>query len=191
MSPRTARTVLFAAAAPLAACATNDPARELAAEATPDANAKRGEQVTQTVTTPLSDLNLVRAPIPPILADARKQPSAPPVEDNCAGIAAQVQALDAALGTDLDAPPTRSNPGLLERGTNEVGDAAVGAMKSTVEGVVPFRGWVRRLSGAERYSREVAASIAAGAVRRAYLKGLSEARRCATPAAPLRVEASR
>jgi hypothetical protein len=51
---------------------------------------------------------------------------------------------------------------------------------------VPFRGWVRKLSGAERYSKEVAAAIAAGTVRRAYLKGLGEAKGCAAPAAPSR-----
>jgi hypothetical protein len=43
---------------------------------------------------------------------------------------------------------------------------------------VPFRGWVRKLSGAERYSRQVAAAIAAGAARRAFLKGLAQGKGC-------------
>jgi len=45
-----------------------------------------------------------------------------------------------------------------------------------------------KMSGAEHYSREVAAAIAAGTVRRAYLKGLGDARGCAAPAAPIHPE---
>ena len=63
---------------------------------------------------------------------------------------------------------------LLERGA----DAAGNALQRTAEGVVPFRGWVRKLSGAERYSRQVAAAIAAGTVRRAFFKGLGQAQGC-------------
>jgi hypothetical protein len=49
-----------------------------------------------------------------------------------------------------------------------IGDGVVaGAVQKAAEGVVPFRGWVRKLAGAERYSRQVAAAIAAGTVRRA------------------------
>jgi hypothetical protein len=44
--------------------------------------------------------------------------------------------------------------------------------------VVPYRGWVRKLTGAERYSKEVAAAIAAGTVRRAFLKGVVVTRGC-------------
>jgi len=52
-------------------------------------------------------------------------------------------------------------------------------LRSTTEGLVPFRGWVRKLSGAERYSKQVQAAIAAGAARRAFLKGLMAAKACA------------
>ena len=57
-------------------------------------------------------------------------------------------------------------------------------MRGAAADVIPFRGWVRRLTGAERYSREVAAAIAAGTIRRAYLKGLGAAAGCSAPAAP-------
>ena len=140
--------------------------------------------VGQAVTTPLSDFNLVQAPIPAVLKEAHKAPYAQPLDTSCEQLAKQVQALDEVLGTDLDVPPTPSNPGLVERGSKEVGNAAAGALKSAAEGIVPFRGWVRKLSGAERYSKEVAGAIAAGTVRRAYLKGLGEARGCVAPAAP-------
>jgi hypothetical protein len=132
--------------------------------------------VTDAATTPLSDLNIVRAEIPAALVAAQKQPYALPADAGCVGLLAEVRALDEVLGPDLDTPATASNPGLIDRG----GQAAVGAMRNAAEGVVPFRGWVRKLSGAERYANNVAAAIAAGTVRRAFLKGIGSARACST-----------
>jgi hypothetical protein len=142
------------------------------------------EPVGQAVATPLSDLNIVRAEIPPALQAAQRAPYARPAQPGCHGLAAEVAALDAVLGADLDVPATPSDPGLLERGTGVAGHAAVDAVRDAAGGVIPFRGWVRRLTGAERYAREVAAAIAAGGVRRAYLKGLGAAAGCSPPAAP-------
>jgi hypothetical protein len=127
--------------------------------------------------TPLHDLNVVRAEIPPVLAAAQKAPYALPADRDCKALAADVHALDAVLGADLDTPVTDKNPSLIERGATD-------ALRSAAEGVIPFRGWVRKLTGAERYSRDVAAAIAAGTVRRAYLKGLAQAAGCEAPAAP-------
>jgi hypothetical protein len=135
------------------------------------------KNVRDAATTPLSDLNVVRADVPPVLAAAQKAPYAAPADKSCGALAADVQALDAALGADLDTPATGSNPSLIERG-------AADALRNTAEGVIPFRGWVRKLTGAERYSREVAAAIAAGTIRRAYLKGIAQAGGCAAPPAP-------
>jgi hypothetical protein len=151
------RSLLFLCVALLAACASNDQTR-----------------VTGAVATPLNDLNLVSAPIPDTLARAQRAPYGAPSDSSCAGLAAEVHALDADLGPDLDVPASDSNPSLIERG----GSAVVGAVQKTAEGVIPFRGWVRKLTGAERYSRQVAAAIAAGTVRRAYLKGMAQAKGC-------------
>jgi hypothetical protein len=129
---------------------------------------------------PLNDLNLVQADIPPVLLEARKAPYAVPADPLCDTAAAGIAALDAVLGPDLDAPPSADNPGLLERG----GDAATGALRGAAQGVVPFRGFVRKLSGAERYTRNVEAAIVAGTVRRAFLKGLAQAHACSPPATP-------
>jgi hypothetical protein len=137
-------------------------------------SAPKSSAVADAATTPLSDLNLVHAEIPPALVAAQKQPYAVPADPGCTALLAEVRALDEVLGPDLDAPATPSNPGLIERG----GGAAVGALKGAAEGVVPFRGWVRKLSGAERYARDVAAAIAAGTVRRAFLKGVGVTRAC-------------
>jgi hypothetical protein len=46
---------------------------------------------------------------------------------------------------------------------------------------------VRKLSGAERHDHFVQNAIVAGAVRRAYLKGLGEAHGCDPPGTPSHV----
>lgn len=142
--------------------------------------------MTGAAATPLSDLNLVRTKIPAALLAAQKVPYGVPVDPGCEGLMAEVRQLDAALGPDLDAPPAPGKPSLAERGRAEAGGAALDAMKHTAEGLIPFRGWVRKLTGAERYSKLVTDAIAAGIVRRAYLKGLGQAQGCLAPAAPLR-----
>lgn len=153
------RSVLIALAFALSACASDDQMR-----------------VTDAATSPLNDLNLIRTKIPPVLLDARKQPYAIPAEATCADLVAKVKELDAVLGPDLDAPLSGLDSSLVEQGTNEAKNVAIGALRSTSESIVPFRGWVRRLSGAERHSREVAAAIVAGTVRRAFIKGLMVAK---------------
>lgn len=137
------------------------------------------DKVATAATTPLSDINVVRADIPDVLKAAAAAPYAPPADASCPGIAAGIRALDEVLGPDLDAPHTTGNPGLLDRGE----DAATGALQRTAEGVIPFRGWIRKLSGAERYARQVSAAITAGGVRRGFLRGLAAAKACtAAPA---------
>ncbi len=157
MRPNLTTPILVAAALVLSACASSSQ-----------------DKVASAATTPLSDLNVVRADIPEVLKAAAAAPYAQPADASCTGITAGIRALDEVLGPDLDAPHTGGSPGLLDRGE----DAATGALQRTAEGVIPFRGWVRKLSGAERYSRQVSAAITAGGVRRGFLRGLSAAKAC-------------
>jgi hypothetical protein len=165
----------------LAGCASPDTAKGAA---------KEGIQLQKAVEAPLADLNLVQEKIPAVLEAAIKAPYALPSQRDCAALANEVRGLDGALGADLDTPPTAANPGLVERGSNMVGDAANDALKGAAESVIPFRGWVRRLDGAERHSKAVAAAIAAGSVRRAFLKGVGQTLGCEAPAAPLQALAA-
>ena len=182
MNIHLASTILAAATAlSLAGCASQDTAK---------AAAKEGVQVQKAAEAPLVDLDLVREKIPPVLQAAIKAPYALPSQRDCPALASEVRALDGALGADLDTPPTATDPGLVERGTNALGDAANDALRGAAESVIPFRGWVRRLDGAERHSREVAAAIAAGSVRRAFLKGVGQTLGCQAPAAPLQALAA-
>jgi len=137
------------------------------------------EGFTDAAKAPLRDLNMIRAEIPQVLLEATEAPYALPRPMTCAQLAAEIIRLDEALGPDLDAPEA-AEPGLLTRGHG----VAVSVVRSAAQGVLPFRSWVRRLSGAERYDRSVRAAIDAGGVRRAFLKGIGVMRSCREPAAP-------
>jgi hypothetical protein len=141
------------------------------------------KKITETVVSPLSDLNLVRAEISPVLSAAIKAPYALMADKSCEAIANEVRALDLALGPDLDAS-VGVEPNLIAKGTTELEKAAIGALSRTVDGAIPFRSWVRKFSGAEKHSRDVATALAAGIVRRSFLKGLGQASGCQAPAAP-------
>ncbi len=133
---------------------------------------------------PLRDVNLLRTKIPEVLLKAMADPYGRPPRPNCASITALILPLNGALGADLDEPPVDEDD-LMERGR----ESALGFMAGAASGVIPFRGWVRQLSGAERHDKLVTAAITAGAVRRAYLKGLGESRGCNPPATPSHVKA--
>jgi len=171
-------TLPLIAVALLAGCSTSSSTNGA------DLQTKTNAQITQAATVPFNDLNLVRADIPPVLVAAQKAPYAVPADRSCPALGSDVRSLDAALGADLDTPATENNPSLIDRGSNAVSDAAGNALKGAAESVIPFRGWVRKLSGAERYSKDVAAAIAAGTIRRAFLKGLGHAAGCQAPGAP-------
>jgi len=136
------------------------------------------------VSAPLRDVNLLRTKIPPILLEAMKDPYARPPLVTCKILTDLVIPLDGALGEDFDQKSPQEDEDLLDRGRKAAGTAALGAVASAAQDMIPFRGWVRKLSGAEAHDRLVQSAIASGVVRRAYLKGLGEARGCTSPATP-------
>jgi len=148
-------------------------------------NPDRTTKIGGAVIAPLEDLNLVRTKIPLTLVMATEHPYRDPADRNCETIITDVVELNEALGPDLDARKPAADPSLLKKGGTMAEESAIDALSSTTKGVIPFRSWVRKLTGAERHSREVANAITAGIVRRAYLKGLGESLGCESPAAPL------
>lgn len=137
------------------------------------------------VTAPLEDLNLIRVKIPEVLIEASKHPYRPLDDPSCEAISQEITELDAALGPDLDKRTSGSEDNLLGKGSDFVEESAIDAVRSTTRGVIPFSGWVRKLTGAEGHSKAVSKAVAAGIVRRAYLKGVGESQGCQAPAAPL------
>jgi hypothetical protein len=145
-----------------------------------------GTRIARAVTSPLTDLNLLRDKIPVVLIQAQKTPYLPPADLTCTALSDEVRKLDEALGPDLDVPKPPSSPSLFVRGTGAAGDAAFDVLEGAAEGLMPYRRWVRKLTGAERHSKEVAAAIAAGIVRRSFMKGIGQSLGCQAPAAPIR-----
>lgn len=168
----------------LAGCATGRSDGSERIQTTSQANE---ENMSGAMSAPLRDVNVLRTKIPEILLVSMADPYArPPPQATCPQLVDLIQPLDDALGPDLDAPAPDEDD-LMQRGHT----TAIGAVAGLATDVIPFRGWVRKLSGAERHDQLVQSAIVAGAVRRAYLKGLGEARGCNPPATPSHVNAGR
>lgn len=139
------------------------------------------------ITAPLEDLNIKRQPIPDELQDCAMNPYAMPLPPLCLNIQTELTKLDQLLGPDMEAAPLPwlASPKTkkyyiakgIEQGTAIARQQAVGMVSSKVD-VIPFRGAVRRVTGAEKHSREVARAYEAGKLRRAFLKGLGAASGC-------------
>lgn len=127
------------------------------------------------VTSPLKDLNIAKDPIPPLLIEAREAPYDRKGVRTCKEIAAKVRELDTILGDDLDL--------VTEDERNPISAGRVA--KWAVGTFIPFRGLLRELTGAKDHERKFRDAIAAGLMRRAYLKGVGQNMKCAYPARPL------
>lgn len=136
-------------------------------------------------TAPLDDLNLRRLDIPVILLEAAQTPYALTGLTTCDAIGAEIGRLDEVLGVDLDFPAVADSRTLTEKGEAMAGKQAVSAVKDVATSIIPYRGIVRKVSGAEKHQREVDVALQAGQSRRAFLKGVGMARNCAPPAAPV------
>ena len=134
---------------------------------------EREPDVRAVALTPLSDLNLSRDPIPELLLTARNAPYDATGLRNCRDVRRQVEELDLVLGPDSDlmVPEDRN----ISAGN--IAQRIVGSF-------IPFRGVIREISGANEHERDFREAIAAGMMRRAYLKGRGQAMGCAWPARP-------
>jgi hypothetical protein len=128
-----------------------------------------GRAMSDIVTTPLQDTNLMRKHIPEVLELARGGPYELKGLRSCALINWNIAALSDVLGTDFDTPEDRRpNRGLQA--------ASVG--KSVVESFIPFRGVIREVGGAAAAQREWDAAVDAGIARRGFLRGVARSRGC-------------
>jgi hypothetical protein len=137
------------------------------------------------VTAPLRDLNLTRQEVPVVLLAAMDAPYQTRTVSDCQSIASEVAALDLTLGPDLDTPKVKRDANYYRLGADEAAEAALDSVKDAAEGLLPYRSWIRQLSGAKANEKRVKEAVYAGSVRRAFLKGIGEHRGCASPAAPL------
>lgn len=125
--------------------------------------------------TPLGDLNLRNDPIPPLLLAAREAPYDPAGIRNCRDITRLVGELDVVLGADYDTEVPDDGGRNISAGN--IAQRLLGSL-------IPFRGIIREVSGANEHERDFREAIAAGMTRRAYLKGRGQGMNCNYPARP-------
>lgn len=125
------------------------------------------------LTAPLRDVNLMRDKVPKALKTAKAAPYVEPQDATCAELAEMIAPLDAALGPDVGDG--------VEAEKNGVGALVFGAMADVTRDVIPFRGVVRRITGASKHDEKVREARQAGHLRRAYLKGFASAKGCYGP----------
>ena len=136
------------------------------------------------VTSPLADLNVRRDQIPTVLLQAQANPYDRRNLNQCTTIGAEVARLDEALGPDRDEPPAPDSPTLNERTQDALAEAMLAAIRDATTDFIPYRSWVRQLTGAQARSKAVQDAVEAGRLRRAFLKGLGMRADCAPPASP-------
>ncbi len=134
-----------------------------------------GDNVLDAAAQPLEDLNLRSDDIPTILIIAQAAPyelaavTGQKDADDCQLIRQEIGLLEQALGPDVD--QIAEKEGLADKGLR-VGGNLLG-------GLIPFRGVVRELSGANAERAKFAAAISAGIARRGFLKGYGQGIGCA------------
>ncbi|MGB3625982.1 MAG: hypothetical protein WA989_09140 [Henriciella sp.] len=133
--------------------------------------------------TPLEDLNLRREDIPPVLTDI-SNPYDVPADISCADISASVDALNAVLGPDFDATKEEDDSTLSDKAAGTASDSLLKVVASEAGGLIPYRGWVRQLSGAKRHQAKIKRAINKGTHRRTYLKAIGAMKSCDGAASP-------
>lgn len=131
----------------------------------------------EAVQSPFEDVGIKKQTIPDKLLEIYANPYAMPEENSCEGIETEIMELDELLGPDVctlknqTGTLSSSKGEYVEKGAGFARDQAVGMVSSKVN-VIPFRGVVRQISGAEKHVKLVERSYQAGKLRRAFLKGL-------------------
>lgn len=133
--------------------------------------------------TPVEDLNLRREEIPALLTQI-KDPYRVPGTLTCDEIAEQVLALDRVLGRDFDAPEPEDERSLGQKAADGTSSALLDTIASESGGLIPFRGVVRRISGARAWDKKVLKAYERGSHRRTFLKGIGANQNCPVPASP-------
>ena len=134
-------------------------------------------RATDVMLSPLSDVNVRKKPLPPVLVAALADPYDLKGLKSCAGFTTAINGLDAALGDDIDVAYDKTDQERMGNGAGVIAKSLIGSF-------IPFRGVLREVSGANAQQRAWDRALYAGSVRRAFLKGMGQSKGCAYPAAP-------
>lgn len=141
--------------------------------------------------TPLRDVGLIRPEIPPVLRTLDYPYTTGSLAAGCPAVAYEIGQLDAVLGPESFQPGPNRN--IWDRTGDLAESQTIDAVQDSVEGLMPFRSWVRRLSGASRAEREALRAFANGQQRRTFLRGFGASLGCRSvvPLPPPQVHQSR
>lgn len=140
--------------------------------------------VTDAAATPLRDIGLIKPEIPAVLRDLAYPYNTTSLAAGCPAVAYEIGQLDAVLGRESFQPGPDRN--VWDRGGDYAEDQAVDAVRDTAEDLIPFRSWVRRLSGANKAERDALRAVANGQQRRTFLRGYGASLGCANVIPPPR-----
>ncbi len=148
------------------------------------ADTRRG--VADAAYTPLRDVNMIRPEIPLLLRNLQ-YPYATVELTSCEAVTLEIHRLDAVLGPEsYQYGPNRN---VFDRSGDFVEEQTIAAARNTAQDLIPFRSWVRTLSGASEADREALRAVANGQQRRTFLRGYGASMGCpdiipAPPALP-------
>jgi hypothetical protein len=144
------------------------------------ADTRRG--VVNAAATPIRDVGLIRPEIPPVLRTLGYPYSTASLAAGCSAVSYEIGQLDAVLGPEsFQAGPARN---IWDRGGDLAEQQAIDAFQDTAEDIIPFRSWVRRLSGASHAEREALRAFANGQQRRTFLRGYGASLGCPSVVPP-------
>ena len=120
---------------------------------------------------PAKDVNLHKDKIPVRLQEIRKSPYDLSGIEGCRAITTEISSLRPLLGPDVNEDPKLSKAEKRERKASRLAGGIIG-------GLIPFRGIVREVTGANASQRRYQAALAAGFARRSFLKGIAIGKGC-------------
>lgn len=126
--------------------------------------------------TPFRDVGIIRPEIPSVLTRYAYPYNTANLAPGCAAVAYEIAELDAVLGPESFQPGPDRN--IWDRGGEFAEDQTVDAFRNTAEDLIPFRSWVRMISGASRADREALRAFANGQQRRTFLRGYGASLGC-------------
>jgi len=115
--------------------------------------------------------------VPPKLQAIQDAPYSLAGLGRCAAIIREITELDAVLGPDVNETVDKSRAQKREETAGRVAGSVAGS-------IIPFRGLIGEVTGANAERRRYAEAVYAGTVRRGFLKGVGLERGCKAPARP-------
>ncbi|MDR6833552.1 MULTISPECIES: hypothetical protein [unclassified Sphingopyxis] len=115
--------------------------------------------------------------IPPKLLAIQERPYSLAGLGKCAAIIGEINELDTVLGPDVNEQVDKDRAKKREETAGRVVGNVAGS-------IIPFRGLIGEVTGANAERRRYALAVYAGTVRRGFLKGVGLERGCKAPARP-------